>query len=149
MAQFVRKISSSEDETIEIGTQIALHISDDIVILLIGSLGVGKSVLARGIARGLGYQGRIKSPSFTIERIYDTPKGEFHHWDMYRLENSSEIEPIFDQIRSQKGIRVVEWGERLDNFTNSEYPLVRMSFTDDPDIRELQIDTRLVAKDNQ
>jgi tRNA threonylcarbamoyladenosine biosynthesis protein TsaE len=137
-------VSNSEDETINLGIRIAKRIIDDAMIPLVGPLGVGKSVLARGIARGMGYFGRLRSPSFTIERIYNTPRGELHHWDLYRLEGTAEIEPQFELIRSQGGIRVIEWGERLDKFLTDNFPVIEMRFHDRDNSRLIRIDRRIV-----
>lgn len=135
-------ISTSETQTLHIGQVIASYLRGDEVIPIIGSLGVGKSVLVRGIARGMGYTGRVRSPSFTIERIYNTPKGTLHHWDLYRLEETTEIEPIFEEIRMQDGIRVIEWGERLHDFLKADYPKIEMQFLDDENKRLIKIDDR-------
>jgi tRNA threonylcarbamoyladenosine biosynthesis protein TsaE len=132
--------STSEAHTMEIGFSIALYLRGNDFIPIVGPLGVGKSVLVRGIARGMGYDGRVRSPSFTIERIYQTPGGILHHWDLYRLEGTSEIEPLFDEIRMQDGIRVIEWGERLNEFLRGDYPKIEMEFLPDENHRLIRID---------
>jgi len=126
----------------EIGHAIAVCLQGDEFIPIIGPLGAGKSVLVRGIARGMGYDGRVRSPSFMIERIYNTPKGVLHHWDLYRLEGTSEIEPLFDEIRMQDGVRVIEWGERLNEFLKEDYPKIEIEFLTDENHRLIRIDDR-------
>ena len=81
MGDFSTVISHSEAETISLGIKLAENLPDEIIVPVTGSLGVGKSVLIRGIAKGLGYEGRVRSPSYTIERIYNTPRGELHYWE--------------------------------------------------------------------
>lgn len=139
---FIEITSRSERETIDVGQAIASCLDNDEFIPIIGNLGVGKSVLVRGIARGMGYDGRVRSPSFTIERIYNTPKGVLHHWDLYRLEGTSEIEPLFEEIRMQSGVRVIEWGERLNEFLKKEFARIEMEFLDDENFRLIRIDRR-------
>jgi len=140
MKNFTEIISNSESKTLSIGNAFGSILSGDEIIPIIGQLGVGKSVLARGIARGMGYNGRVRSPSFTIERIYITPKGELHHWDLYRLEGSCEIEPLFEEIRKQDGVRLIEWGERLNEFLSDSFPHIEMEFQIDENSRLIKFD---------
>ncbi|MFH1516033.1 MAG: tRNA (adenosine(37)-N6)-threonylcarbamoyltransferase complex ATPase subunit type 1 TsaE [bacterium] len=134
--------TQSEEETFNLGLKLAGNIHTEILILVTGQLGVGKSVLIRGIAKGLGYDGRMRSPSYTIERVYKIPNGELHHWDLYRLEKQSEIEPVFEEIRMQSGIRLVEWGERLGDFVKDQF-LIEMEYQDEPDSRLIKVDKRI------
>lgn len=139
MTEITEIISNSEEETTQVGITIAKSLTGDELIPIIGELGVGKTVLVRGIARGMGYDGRVRSPSYTIERVYDTPSGELHHWDLYRLSGTSEVEPLFDQIRMQKGVRVVEWGERLDEFLSGSVEIIEMHYTESIEKRIIRI----------
>ncbi len=143
MNGFSTIISHSEGDTIALGIKLAEKLPDEIIISVSGSLGVGKSVLIRGIAKGLGYEGRVRSPTYTIERVYDTPRGELHHWDLYRIERLSETEYVFEEIRMQKGIRLIEWGERLVDFLRDSFPIIEMEFQDKPDTRLIRIDNRI------
>ncbi|MCD6216563.1 tRNA (adenosine(37)-N6)-threonylcarbamoyltransferase complex ATPase subunit type 1 TsaE [bacterium] len=143
MGGFSTIISHSEADTIALGIKIAAHLPDEIIIPVTGSLGVGKSVLIRGIAKGLGYEGRVRSPSYVIERVYDTPRGQLHHWDLYRIESQSETEYVFEEIRMQKGIRLIEWGERLVDYLRDRFPIIEMEFQDEPDTRLIRIDKRI------
>lgn len=144
MGGFSTVISHSEADTIALGIKIAENLPDEIIIPVTGPLGVGKSVLIRGIAKGLGYEGRVRSPSYTIERIYNTPRGPLHHWDLYRIESQSETEYVFEEIRMQKGIRLIEWGERLVDFLRDSFPIIEMEFQDEPDTRLIRIEKRIM-----
>ena len=143
MIGFREIISHSEDETIALGIELAQKMPDEIIIPITGELGVGKSVLIRGIAKGLGYEGRVRSPSYTIERIYNTPRGELHHWDLYRIEQQKETEYVFEEIRMQNGIRLIEWGERLNDFLRDNFPIIEMEYQNKPDSRLIRIDNRI------
>lgn len=145
MARFSEIISHSEDETIALGIELAKKVPDEIIIPISGELGVGKSVLIRGIAKGLGYDGRVRSPSYTIERVYNTPRGELHHWDLYRIETQQETEYVFEEIRMQQGIRLIEWGERLIDFLRDNFPIIEMEYQDKPDKRLIRIDKRIAG----
>ena len=85
------------------------------LVIVAGELGVGKTQLVKGIARGLGLQGEIKSPSFSL--IHEYKKGDFtfYHLDFYRLEEEEEVVDLgWEEYREdEKGIMVVEWGDKF------------------------------------
>ena len=84
------------------------------VVLLVGELGAGKTIFAKGIASGLGVKdtGQVSSPSYTILNIY---RGKFpiYHFDLYRLEKDAEILDLGWEDYLDSGVVVVEWGERI------------------------------------
>lgn len=83
------------------------------VLLLTGDLGMGKTTLVRGLARGLGVPGGVKSPTFALCLPHDG-RLRLHHMDLYRIEDPDEfLELGLDEILSGEGVAVVEWGERL------------------------------------
>lgn len=80
------------------------------VLLLLGNMGVGKSELTRGIARGLGIQGPVASPTFTILQVYDEGHIPLYHFDWYRLESADELyEMGMDEYLGGDGIAIIEW----------------------------------------
>jgi tRNA threonylcarbamoyladenosine biosynthesis protein TsaE len=84
-------------------------------IALFGSLGAGKTTLARGILRGLGHFGDVASPTFPIVQAYDPPDTRIPLWhvDLYRIESPDELEELgLDEIR-EEGALLIEWPERL------------------------------------
>ncbi|MCK4622029.1 MAG: tRNA (adenosine(37)-N6)-threonylcarbamoyltransferase complex ATPase subunit type 1 TsaE [Desulfuromonadales bacterium] len=110
-------ISASEAQTLELGIQLGRLLEQPALILLQGDLGAGKSVLARGIARGLGVDPRtpITSPTFTMMNHYSA-RLDLYHFDLYRLSNPDElIELGFDDFAFGPGVALVEWPERLNN----------------------------------
>lgn len=110
MADAERTISHSEDETLEIGRRIGKACSGGELIGLIGPLGAGKSVLARGIARGLGIEGPVRSPSFNLMREY-TGRLVYRHWDLYRLDKGFETLGLLESVNDDTLV-VVEWADR-------------------------------------
>ena len=109
--------TSSESGTEALGFEMGLRISRGITILLIGSLGAGKSVLARGICKGLGVEESVISPSFIL---YEEYRGRLPvvHCDLYRLEHERELEElgIFERIGPDV-VLVAEWGDRSERLT--------------------------------
>lgn len=94
------------------------------VILLIGPLGAGKTVLSKGIARGMGITEEIVSPTYTIVSEYPSDK-TLYHIDLYRVEGREQVENLgLDDFLGARGVSVVEWGEKLD--TDLPAPPVRV-----------------------
>jgi len=121
--------TGSEEETLALGMQIGRLIEQPTLILLQGDLGAGKTVLARGIARGLGVpeQTPITSPTFTLMNHYPA-RLDLYHFDLYRLSDPDElIELGFDEFAHGSGVSLVEWPERLDDrgFERLRLELVR------------------------
>lgn len=83
------------------------------VIFLNGDLGAGKTTFTRGLLKGLGYEGRVKSPTFTIMEPYELKDRHLYHYDLYRIADPSELEylGLRDQLNGSD-ILVVEWPDR-------------------------------------
>jgi tRNA threonylcarbamoyladenosine biosynthesis protein TsaE len=97
------------------GTRLAPHIGAGDVVALYGTLGAGKTTLARGLLRGLGYRGDVASPTFPIVQAYDPPDLRLPVWhvDLYRIEDPSELEELGLDDALVDGALVIEWPERL------------------------------------
>jgi tRNA threonylcarbamoyladenosine biosynthesis protein TsaE len=82
------------------------------VVALFGTLGAGKTTLARGVLRGLGFEGEVASPTFPIVQIYDTAP-PLWHVDLYRIEHAEELEELGLDEAGGDAALVIEWPERL------------------------------------
>jgi tRNA threonylcarbamoyladenosine biosynthesis protein TsaE len=103
----------SEGETLALGQAIAALIRRGDVIALSGDLGAGKTTLSRGVLRGLGFGGDVPSPTFTIVQPYEQLAVPVWHVDLYRIEDSSELEQLaLDDAREEVAM-IVEWPERM------------------------------------
>ena len=108
-------ISHSPEETEHIGEMLGKRLSGGTVLALRGGLGMGKTAFTRGLARGLGYTGRVTSPTFTIVNEYDGATPLFH-FDMYRLDGEDDLFDIgWDDYLARGGVCAVEWSERIDS----------------------------------
>ena len=110
-------LSSAEAETERLGKQLGRLLQQPALILLQGELGTGKSVFARGVARGLGVDAAIPitSPTFTLMNHYSA-RLELYHFDLYRLSSPDELQELgFDDYAYGSGVALVEWPEKLDN----------------------------------
>lgn len=125
----LRVKTASEEETSALGRLVGELLESPSLILLQGNLGAGKTVLARGIARGLGVPEDvpITSPTFTLMNHYQA-RLDLYHFDLYRLGEPEElIELGFDEFAHGSGVTLVEWPERLEGscFNHLRVELVR------------------------
>jgi tRNA threonylcarbamoyladenosine biosynthesis protein TsaE len=115
-------------ETRRLGERIGRRLRGGDVVLLSGELGAGKTVLAQGIARGLGVADPVKSSSFVIMNEYDGASLRLYHADLYRLEDPAQVaELALDELAS-RGVLVVEWPERAGAEMPEERLIVRRAY---------------------
>jgi len=106
--------TETEEETRDLGQSLAAQLAPDGVLLLSGDLGSGKTVLAQGIARGLGIEPReVQSPTFTLIREHQGRGGRLVHVDLYRLDPADVPALGLEELLAGRGVKVVEWAERL------------------------------------
>ena len=125
-------ISRSAKETRAVGQQLASLLKAGDVVLLDGDLGAGKSELARGVARGLGIEGAVPSPSFTILNAYDEGRIPLYHFDWYRIADPQELYDIgLDEFVGGDGVALIEWSERAEECLPEDYLQVEIDKVDD------------------
>lgn len=114
-------ITHSETETEALGAQIARELPDGSVVAFYGELGSGKTAFVRGMARGMGIDALVNSPTFTIVNEYAGERMLFH-FDMYRLGSAEELYDIgWEDYLTRNGICAVEWSENVsDAFEGDE-----------------------------
>ena len=103
---------ADEAATIAYGRGLAACLEPGILVCLEGDLGAGKTTLVRGILRGLGHSGSVKSPTYTLLEPYELPKLTVYHFDFYRIGDSRELEFIgIDELMDSEAVKLVEWPE--------------------------------------
>jgi tRNA threonylcarbamoyladenosine biosynthesis protein TsaE len=108
----ISRFLPGEADTLALGAELAPHLQPGLVIYLSGELGAGKTTLARGILRGLGYDGRVKSPSFALVEPYKLSRLYLYHFDFYRFANPRELEEAgFRDHFNPESVCLVEWPE--------------------------------------
>lgn len=117
------------DETISLGVEFGKLLKKGDIIILEGSLGAGKTTFTKGIAKGIGIMGYVKSPTFTyvIEYEGNIP---LYHFDLYRLQEPEELYDLgFDDL-IDKGVIVMEWGNLVEELLlDEELEFIKLSFT--------------------
>jgi len=106
-------ISHNESETEELGARLAQKLPGGAVVAMYGDLGAGKTAFVRGMARGMGLDCRVSSPTFTIVNEYLGPR-ELIHFDMYRLSGADELFDIgWEDYLNRGAVCAVEWSENV------------------------------------
>lgn len=107
-------LSGSEEETLAWAEAFATTLRPGDTVALSGDLGAGKTVVSRGLARGLGFAGPVHSPSYALVHEYPGARLPLFHMDLYRLAPGADWEEIgLDHYFSPEGVCLVEWPERL------------------------------------
>ena len=104
---------AGEAATRALGARLAQVLAPGLVLYLRGDLGSGKTTLVRGLLRGLGYAGRVKSPTYTLVELYAVSRLNLYHFDFYRFQDHKEWRDVgFDEYFNRASVCMVEWPER-------------------------------------
>ncbi len=113
------------EDTFEIARQLGEKAVAGDVFCLIGDLGVGKTLFSQGFAAGLGIQESVNSPTFTIVQEYDEGRLPFYHFDVYRIEESEEMEEVgFADMIYGEGVCLIEWANLIEDILPEHYTRV-------------------------
>ena len=132
--------SKSENDTKKIAFKMASMLKKGDVLVLCGDLGSGKTKFTEGFLTYFGLENEISSPTFTIVNEYKKNNINIYHFDVYRLEDSSEFYAIGGEEYFEKGVCLIEWGELIEDALPFEY--IHISFEKtavEPDSRLLKI----------
>ena len=100
----------NETEMIDFGSTLASCLKSPRVIYLHGELGAGKTTLTKGILRGLGFCGHVKSPTYTLVETYSLAELQVEHFDLYRIADAEELIWIgIEDYFKQNTIAIIEW----------------------------------------
>ena len=118
----------NEEKTREIGSKLGELLTPKSVICLIGDLGAGKTTMTQSLARALGVDDYITSPTFTIVNEYEG-KMPLYHFDVYRIGSSEEMYDIgFDEYIDGDGVCIIEWANLIEDILPDEYLYIEMNY---------------------
>jgi len=140
MSGVERTLTRSTDETLELAGTVGELLRAGDVVSLVGDLGAGKTVFARGVARALGVTEPVVSPSFTIVREYEG-RMPLVHVDVYRIDTVQELYDLgFEEFVRDDGVTLVEWGDMIDGLLPGDRLDVRLTpgATDDERVVEIE-----------
>ena len=104
-----------EEATLALGNRLARVLEPGLYVALSGNLGSGKTTLTRGMLRGLGYPGKVRSPTYTLVELYNLSKLDLYHFDFYRFNDPQEwADAGFREYFEPRNVCLVEWPERAE-----------------------------------
>lgn len=113
--------ATTPEDTFQLGEKIGSELSGGEVLLLSGGLGAGKTLLTKGILNALGYDiDEVTSPSFTLVNLYKTEAREIYHIDLWRLDDgkgAGRAVGLDEILDNEKAIVIIEWAEKLQDFS--------------------------------
>ena len=132
----------SADETRALAAKIATETPNGTVFALNGDLGAGKTVFARGFARGLNITEPISSPTFTILQEYPIDGKFFYHLDLYRIDNSDAAYAfgIDEFLYAEDAMTLIEWPERIEDILPPHTIRITIEPLDQEDLRRITVD---------
>ena len=117
----------SPEETFETGRKLGEKAVPGQVFTLMGDLGVGKTVFTQGLARGLGIQEPVSSPTFTIVQVYEEGRLPFYHFDVYRIGDVEEMDEVgYDDYIMGDGVSMIEWADLIEEILPEKRTEVRI-----------------------
>lgn len=130
----------SEEDTFNWAVEFSKSLKPGDMVAMYGNLGAGKTVISRGICKGLGFAGTVCSPTYTILHEYPNNPPIFH-FDLYRLDGGADINEVgMDPDYLAQGISLLEWPERLDD-TSSLTHIIRIQILSETE-REISLEVR-------
>ena len=135
-------MTRSTDETLALAASVGEVLRPGDVVSLAGDLGTGKTVFARGVARALGVEDPVVSPTFTIVREYEG-RVPVVHVDVYRIDTFQELHDLgFEEVVRDDAVTIVEWGDVIDGMLPGDRLDVRLAAGADDDERVIEIEGR-------
>jgi ATPase, YjeE family len=124
-------ITATPEETEKVGMRLAEHLEKGAVIALSGSLGAGKTVLVKGVAKTLGITEAIVSPTFTLVQEYEG-RLPLYHLDLYRLSGEDEFESMGgEDFLYSDGLTFIEWSEKIESMLPEDTIYVNVDIKED------------------
>lgn len=131
--------AATANDTRAIGAVLAGMLEPADAVALTGELGAGKTTLVQGVARGLGYEGAVVSPTFTLVREYRA-RLVVHHVDVYRLERVQDVLDLgFEEMTDEQGVLLVEWGDAVEGLLPADHLSIELTVPGEDERRRLVV----------
>ena len=121
----ITRLSNSPNETARLAEKFGQRVREGTVIALTGELGAGKTLFVQSLARTLGVESNVTSPTFNLMNMYEgiCP---IIHFDLYRLQNEEDLEEIgfYEYVESEEGIVLIEWADKFPDALPEDYVLI-------------------------
>ena len=138
---------SDEAATLAMGAKLAKVLTTGLTLYLDGELGAGKTTLVRGALRGLGYQGKVKSPTYTLVELYTVSSLYLYHFDFYRFADPSEwVDAGFREHFNPDTVCFVEWPEKAGEYLPTPDVRIALSVVDTGRSLQLKAETEAGKK---
>jgi tRNA threonylcarbamoyladenosine biosynthesis protein TsaE len=135
-----RAVTRSTEETLELARAVGELLRPGDVVSLVGELGAGKTVFARGVARALGVTDLVVSPTFTIVREYEG-RVPLVHVDVYRIDAVQELHDLgFEEVVRDDAVTLVEWGDKIEGLLPGDRLDIRLAPGGADDERAVEIE---------
>lgn len=131
----------TEDKTKAFASQFATELKKGDIILLYGTLGIGKTFFTRHLIKALTNENtNVPSPTFTIVQNYDTPAATVSHYDLYRIEDAEELYELDFDNSLNNNITIIEWPEIVEDYITTHFTPIKLHFKLENNKRVLYID---------
>ena len=131
--------ATTPEDTMAVGEAVASLIREGDALALTGELGAGKTTFIRGVARALGFDGAVASPTFTLVREYQG-RVRIYHVDVYRLERVQDVLDLgLDEMAAEGGVLLVEWGDAVEGFLPDDHLLAEITLVSEGDARRIVV----------
>ena len=133
-------ILNGEKETAKLGLKLGQMLKTPSVVCLTGDLGAGKTTFTKSIAKGLGIEEHITSPTFTIVNEYEG-REKLYHFDVYRISSPEEMHEIgFEEYLASDGVCIIEWADMIKELLEGvELLWIEIRYTQDMQKREVEV----------
>lgn len=131
-------ITKNSEETYALAKEFSKKLKSGDTVLLLGEMGVGKTVFTKGVCDGLGVDDYITSPTFTIVNEYEGKNLPVYHFDLYRLEDESELFEVgFEEYLTGGGVCIIEWPQIAYGIISKKRYTVEIKKTENLDERKI------------
>lgn len=131
----------TESELKDLGERLGKAVRGGECLELIGDVGAGKTTMTKGLARGMGVDEDVQSPTFTLSRIYETDNLSLHHYDFYRLNEPGVMSyELAESLADPKVVTVIEWAETVEDVLPPDRVVITLRYTPDGEARIVSLD---------